>query len=44
MFLKIIFIVCLVVLVSCAGAFLVYISYDNDKYNEEEKDGKENKS
>lgn len=44
MFLKIIFIVCLVVLVSGVGAFLIYISYDDEKFNEEEKDGKENKS
>ena len=43
MFLKIIFIVCLIVLVSGAGAFLIYISYDDEKFNEEEKDGKEHK-
>lgn len=43
MFLKIIFIVCLIVLVSGVGAFLMYISYDDEKFNEEDNDGEENK-
>lgn len=43
MFLKIIFIVCLIVLVSGVGAFLMYISYDDEKFNKEDKDVEEDK-
>ena len=44
MILKIIFLLCIIVFVSCFGAILMYISCVDDKFNEEEKDGKENKS